>query len=169
MGSGRLQQRSVVAGPCPGWQTIARAALAGVVHVLRGAPGGWVVTDCLGVYRKCEAIRNGLCTKERLLRGTNADLWEPVWEALKANQNWSFEWVPSHKSEEEAAATGISQDTWRGNEMADKTAQLAKMKQECTMKANGLMQCPFHGLQDFSRHMLARADHGHFSGIASAL
>ena len=30
------------------------------------------------------------------------------------------------------------------------------------MKANGLLQCPFQGLQDFSRQMLARVDHGQF-------
>ena len=43
-----------VAGPCPGRQTIGRAELAALAHVLRGAPGEVVVTECLGVYRKCE-------------------------------------------------------------------------------------------------------------------
>ena len=100
-----------------------RAELAGVVHILWGTPGGCIVTDCLGVFSKRQAIRNGLCTKEKLLRGINADLWELVWEARKSNQNWSFEWVPSHRSVEEAAAAGISQDTWHGNGMADEAAE----------------------------------------------
>ena len=110
-------------GPCPGLQTIGRAALAAVVHVLRDAEPGGIITDCLGVYRKCEAIRMAMITKERLLRGVNADLRVLVWEVLQAGQTWSFEWVPSHKSEEEAIAAGIAQETWHGNGLADEAAK----------------------------------------------
>jgi ribonuclease HI len=90
---------------------------------LRGASGGTIVTDCLGVYRKCDAICNGHVLKERLLRGRNADLWLQVWEVLQANRCWNFEWVPSHTSEAEAAAAGIAQQTWQGNERADEAAK----------------------------------------------
>ena len=98
------------AGPCPGRQTIGRAELAAVAHVLRGAPVGCIVTDCLGVFRKCEAIRDGWINREHLQKGTNADLWMLVWEALRADPSWTFEWVASHQSEGEAAASGIEPD-----------------------------------------------------------
>ena len=94
-----------------------------VVHVLRGAPVGCIVTDCLGVFRKCEAIRDGWINREHLQKGTNADLWMLVWEALRADPSWTFELVASHQSEGEAAASGIEPDTWKGNDLADKAAK----------------------------------------------
>ena len=63
------------AGPCPGLQTIGRAELAAVVHVLLDAEPGTIVTDCLPVKRKCVAILRGQVPMEAVLKGASADLW----------------------------------------------------------------------------------------------
>ncbi len=36
---------------------------------------------------------------------------------------WTFEWLPSHRSKAEAAAAGLSQEDWLGNEKADEAAK----------------------------------------------
>ena len=82
------------AGPCPGLQTIGRAELAAVVHVLLDAEPGTIVTDCLGIKTKCVAILRGQVPMEAVLKGANADLWWEVWQVLRKVQCWTFEWLP---------------------------------------------------------------------------
>ena len=79
------------AGPCPGLQTIGRAELVAVCHVLCSASPGTIVTDCLSVFRKCISIQGGHITKEQLLRSRNADLWGLCWAHLRSNEGWQFE------------------------------------------------------------------------------
>jgi len=111
------------AGPCPGAQTIGRAELAAVCHILVSAVPGVIFTDCRGVYTKCIRIIEGLITKQELLRGANADLWGRCWGPLRSQAGWQFAWLPSHRTEAEAVAAGIEAEDWRGNAMADAAAK----------------------------------------------
>ena len=111
------------AGPCPGEQTIGRAELAAIVQILNGAEPGAILTDCEGVQRKCTGIQNGSISREELGKGTNADLWVKVWEPLRTQLGWTVEWLPSHCSLQEALATGMSQEDWHGNDLADAAAK----------------------------------------------
>ncbi len=70
-------------GPCPGLQTIGRAELADVVHVLRDAEPGAIITDCLGVVQKCMAIQRGLFPTEAVLKEASADLLWEAWQLLR--------------------------------------------------------------------------------------
>ena len=111
------------AGPCPGLQTIGRAELAAVAHVLVDAEPGTIVTDCLGIKTKCVAILRGQVPMEAVLKGANADLWWEVWQALRKVPGWTFDWLPSHRSLAEAAAAGLSAEDWLGKERADDAAK----------------------------------------------
>jgi hypothetical protein len=62
------------AGPCPGRQTIGRAELASVVHVLLDTEPGAIITDCCGIMNTCMATQRGQSSKEAVLKGANADL-----------------------------------------------------------------------------------------------
>ena len=62
------------AGPRPGAQTIGRAELAAVCHVLCSATPGVIVTDCLSIQKKRRRIKAGLISLEELLKGANANL-----------------------------------------------------------------------------------------------
>ncbi len=55
--------------------------------------------------------------------GATADLWWEVWQALRKEPGWTFEWLPSHRSQAETAAAGLSQEDWLGNERADEAAK----------------------------------------------
>ena len=116
------------AGPCPGLQTIGRAELAAVCHVICSASPGTIVTDCLSVYNKCIRIKAGDISKEELLRSRNADLWGRCWGPLRSEADWQFEWMPSHNTEAEAASAGVSPADWLGNAKADEAAK-AKAKE----------------------------------------
>ena len=111
------------AGPCPGLQTIGRAELAAVSHVLCTASPGTIVTDCLSVYNKCMSIQGGHMSKEEVLRSRNADLWGLCWGHLRSEAGWQFEWMPSHSTEAEASASGVSEADWLGNAKADEAAK----------------------------------------------
>ena len=112
------------AGPCPGAQTIGRAELAAVCHVLCSATPGVIVTDCLGIRKKARRIMAGLISQEQLLKSTNADLWSLAWDPLRSGLGWEVEWVPSHHSCTEAAAAGVSHEDWLGNDKADQAAKV---------------------------------------------
>ena len=49
--------------------------------------------------------------------------WWQVWQVLRELPGWTFEWLPSHRSQAEATAAGVSQDDWLGNEQADEAAK----------------------------------------------
>ncbi len=66
----------------PGGQTIGRAGVVAVAHVVVKAEPGVAITDCLGILHRCIAIQKGLWPKELVLRQANADLWGVVWQAL---------------------------------------------------------------------------------------
>jgi ribonuclease HI len=57
------------------------------------------------------------------LKGANAELWREVWQVLRSTPGWTFEWLPSHRSEAEATAAGLLQEDWQGNEKADAAAK----------------------------------------------
>ena len=111
------------AGTTPGEQTIGRAELVAVVQILNGAEPGTILTDCEGVQRKCAGIQHGSISREELGKGTNADLWVRVWEPLRSQPGWTVEWLPSHRSLQEALAAGMSQEDWHGNDLADAAAK----------------------------------------------
>ena len=79
-----------------------------MVHVLLDAEPGAIITDRLGIKKKCEAIQRGQVPKETVLKGANVDLWWEVWQVLRKVPGWTFEWLPSHRSESEAMAAGLS-------------------------------------------------------------
>ena len=111
-------------GPCPGHhQTIGRAELVAICHVLCSAAPGTIVTDCFGVQQRCKAILDGRISKEELHRCTNADLWAQVWGPLRSGSGWQVEWLPSHRSFSDAAAAQVSYEDWLGNFKADEAAK----------------------------------------------
>ncbi len=72
-------------------QAIGKAKLAAVAYVLLEAEPGVVVTDCLGIKKKCTPIQRVRVPKEAVLEGTGADLWWEVWQALSSQPGWTFE------------------------------------------------------------------------------
>ncbi len=42
---------------------------------------------------------------------------------LRNTPGWTFKWLPSHRSEAEATAAGVSQEDRLGNEQADEAAK----------------------------------------------
>ena len=54
------------------------AELAAICHILNGVDPGIILTDCLGVQRRCSVIQEGSIAREELGRCTNADLWAQV-------------------------------------------------------------------------------------------
>ncbi len=42
---------------------------------------------------------------------------------LRSQLGWTVEWLPSHSSLQEALAAGMSEDDWRGNDLADAAAK----------------------------------------------
>jgi hypothetical protein len=91
--------------------------------VLLEAEAGVVVTDCLWIMKKCLAIQRGLIPKETVLKGASADLWWEVWQVLSSRAGWSFQWLPSHRSESEAMAAGRMLEDWLGTGKADDVAK----------------------------------------------
>ena len=91
--------------------------------MLLDAEPGAIVADCLGIKKKHMAILRGQVPKEAVLKGANADLWWEVWRGLRSVPGWTFEWLPSHRSQAEATAARVSQDDWLGNERADEAAK----------------------------------------------
>ena len=73
--------------------------------------------------KKCMTIVAGLISKEELMRGTNADLWSLAWGPLRSDLGWEVQWLPSHHSDCEAVAAGISHEDWLGNDKADQAAK----------------------------------------------
>ena len=93
------------------------------MHILIEAEPGTIFTDCEGVQRKCTGIQNGSISREELSKGTNAELWAQAWKPLRSQRGWTVEWLPSHRSLQEALAAGMSQEDWHGNALADETAK----------------------------------------------
>ncbi len=58
-----------------------------------------------------------------MLKGTTADPWWEVWQALSSQPVWAFEWLPSHRSEAEVMAAGVLQEVWLGNDKANEAAK----------------------------------------------
>ena len=112
-----------IAGPCPGLQTIGRAELVAICHLLCSAPPGTIVTDCLSVFLKCISIQDGHITKEELLRSRKADLWGLCWPHLRSSEGWQLEWMPSDNTAEEAATAGVCEEDRLGNAEADAAAK----------------------------------------------
>ena len=85
--------------PVPGHSPV---ALGG-----QGAVSPETVTDCLGIKKVRDDPK---VPKETVLKGANADLWLEVWRMLRSAPRWTFEWLPSHRSQAKATAAGVSRD-----------------------------------------------------------
>ncbi len=94
-----------------------------MAHVLPDAEPGAIVTDCHGIKKRHVATQRGQVPKGTVLKGANADLWWQVWQVLRRAPGWTFEWLPSHRSQAEAMAAGLPQEDWLGSEQADEATQ----------------------------------------------
>ncbi len=125
------------ASPCPWRQTIARAELAAIVHVLKEGSVGTIVTDNSGIQKKCNAIQSGLINKHEVLRGANADLWCEVWQVLRADSGWIIEWMPSRLTREEAIEARVPAEAWEGNSKGDEAAKAQARNMDPPMQLLG--------------------------------
>ncbi len=132
---------TVISGGVQGKQTIGRAELTAMAKCLEQGWPGTVYGDCQYVVTKCQKLQQGQGVPD----GENADLWQRVRARLRSTRGWIFQWIPSHKTEEEAQASGVPRVAWALNAAADRKAK----------EAAGVASPPQEILRQHWRHMEA--------------